>query len=207
MPGTQPNAVNTATNAEETANQNPNVGPAAEQNAANTGTQESNNQGSTTDLPDDYGSPVTFEEIISDPEYSKEYRKLVDREVSKAIASYKDNHNVNVDEIVKQKVNAAVSEVKFEATLNEKLRAAGVIDVAAYKAHLDLDVLKEDYDFESNVIDGIDELIEESKSEVPYLFKQEHSQATGAAQTGFGESKSEPKNLNDALKQKFNIKK
>lgn len=192
-----------AANAEGTANQDPNVTPA--QNAE--GTPAPNNQGSEVDLPGDYGSPVTFEEIINDPEFSKDYRKMVDKEVSKAIASYKQNHDVNVDDLVKQKVNAAVSDVKFEATLNEQLRSAGVIDLAAYKAHLDLDVLKEDYDFDKNVINGLDELIEGSKNEVPYLFKQEHAQATGTTQTGFGGNKPEIKNLNDALKQKFNIKK
>ena len=162
----------------------------------------------TEDLVDEeVGEPVTFEDIINHPDYQSEYRKAIDREVSKAIKSYQKNHQTDVEKIVGEKVAEQVREVKFNASLKEKLHDAGVIDTTAFIAHLDLDTMRESYDDESEEFNGFAEMISQAKEDMPYLFKQENTvSTTGQAQNKFGSNKPEIKDLKSALKAKYNIK-
>lgn len=167
-------------------------------------TQNIESQEEETYLPDDYGEPVTFEDIINDPVYGKEYQRYVDKAVGKAISSYKAGHQEDIDALVAERVNEAVNAVRFESLVNETLREAGVMDLTAYKAHLDMDILRECYDPETNTINGMDELIAESREKVSYLFHNDKNRnmATGAAQGGFG-TKTAPTTLEAALHQKY----
>lgn len=156
------------------------------------------------DFPEDYGEPVTFEDIINDPEFNKEYRKAVDREVSKALKSYQKNHNTDVEAMIESAVAEQVNNVKFQAKLNEDLKDAGVIDTTGFIAHLDMDVLREAYDPETNEIDGMAEMIVEAKKLYNHLFNQDNKKVvTGMAQAQFGGTKPQINNLRDALQQKY----
>lgn len=152
------------------------------------------------------GESVTFEEIINHPTYQKDFRKAVDREVSKAIKSYQKNHETDVEKLVSEQVSAKVRDVKFNATLKEKLHDAGVIDNTAFIAHLDLSKLKESYEETTESIKNIDDVISNARQSMPYLFKQENSQpfSTGQKQEGFGSKPtSEVHSLRDALNMKY----
>ncbi len=153
------------------------------------------------------GESVTFEEIINHPDYQKEYRKAIDREVSKAIKSYQKNHETDIDKLVSEKVSAQVRDVKFNASLKEKLRDAGVIDNVAFMAHLDLNKLKEGYEEGTDSFKGLDEVIGSAKQTMPYLFKQEESKglSTGKALSGFGDNKKQITSLSEALHAKYKI--
>ncbi len=159
----------------------------------------------TTDLDDDdLGQEVTFDEIIKSEAYAKDYRKMVDKEVSKAIKSYQTNHQNDVEALINQKVAEQVNEVKFKACLKENLLRAGVIDTTALTAHLDLEELKKSFDVEKESIKDFDKLMATSKEKMPYLFKQENQNvATGQAQTKFGGGKPTAHNLREALAEKY----
>lgn len=167
--------------------------------------QESDIKDNDVDLEEDeLGQKVTFDEIIKRKAYEKDYRKMVDKEVSKAIKSYKTNHQSDMEALISQKVAEQVNEVKFEACLKENLLKAGVIDTTALIAHLDLKELKESFDVEKKSIKGLDALITSSKEKMPYLFKQENqSVATGQAQNSFGGGKPSAHNLREALAEKY----
>lgn len=158
------------------------------------------------DLPEDYGEPITLDDIMNDPKLSKEIQKLVDKKTTQAIKTYQKNHDVDVEQMVAQKVAEQVNEVRFNAQLDKALSEAGVIDQAGYKAHLDINVLKECYDPETNTIEGMDELIAESKKSLSHLFKQEGKPTiTGMAQTKFGASGKQVQGLRGALKEKYGM--
>ena len=149
------------------------------------------------------GEPVTFEDIINHPDYQKEYRKAIDREVSKAIATYQKNHTSDMESVIASKVAEQVNEVKFNTRLNEILKDAGVIDTLAFKAHMDMDALKKAYDPNANDISGMDELIKNTKESLSYLYKKEAPIITGQVQNKFGNGSSKITNLRDALKEKY----
>jgi len=163
------------------------------------------NEDDSEDWPEDFGEEVTFDDIINSETYKSEYQKAIDREVSRAINSYKKNHDGNVSAAIAEEVAKQVNHVKFEAKLNEQLKDAGVIDLLAFKAHMDLEALEEEYNPETNSIEGLDALIAEKKESVKYLFKQDN-QATGAAQTAFGGNEKKVETLSDALRQKYKVK-
>ncbi len=172
------------------------------------GTEENLDKGNAQALDSsDTGESASFEQIINHPDYQKEYRKAIDREISKAIKSYQKNHETDIEKLVNEKVSAQVRDVKFNASLKEKLRDAGVIDNVAFMAHLDLDKLKESYEEGTESFKGFDELIANSKQKMPYLFKQEEQKAvsTGKALTGFGNNKKAPTTLSEALHAKYKI--
>lgn len=166
-------------------------------------------QGETQEdyYPEDYAEEVSFEDIINDPMYSKEYRRMVDKEVSKAIKSYQKNHDMDVEELVRTQVAEQVNEVKFQSKLRESLKDAGVIDTVGYMAHLDMDVLKDCYNPDTNEIEGFEDLITESKKQVPHLFKSEDKGVvtTGQAQEKFGGNKGSITNLSDALHARYKL--
>ncbi len=168
---------------------------------------QTNEQVETELVNDENGKNVTFEEIINHPDYQKEYRKAIDREVSKAIKSYQKNHETDIDKLVSEKVSAQVRDVKFNASLKEKLRDAGVIDNVAFMAHLDLNKLKESYEEGTESFKGFDEIISNAKQTMPYLFKQEEQKAlsTGKSMTGFGDNKKPISSLSEALHAKYKI--
>lgn len=158
------------------------------------------------DLPEDYGEPITLDDIMNDPELSKEIQKLVDKKTTQAIKTYQKNHDVDVNKMVQEAVAQQVNEVRFNAQLDKALSEAGVIDQDGYKAHLDMDILRECYDPETNTIEGMDELIAESKKSLAHLFKQEGKPTiTGMAQTKFGGNQRKPQGLREALKEKYGM--
>ena len=156
------------------------------------------------DLDEEIGQEVTFDEIIKSEAYSKDYRKAVDREVSKAIKAYQTNHKTDVESLINQKVSEEVNKVKFQASLKENLMKAGVIDTTALIAHFDLKELEKTFDAEKESFKDLDKLINESKEKMPYLFKQEkQGTATGQVQSSFGGGKPTVNNLREALAQKY----
>lgn len=174
-------------------------------------TQETEQQESVEEnadyYPEDFGEEVTFEDIINDPTFAKEYRRMVDKEVSKAIKSYQKNHDMDVEELVRTQVAEQVNEVKFQSKLREALKDAGVIDTVGYMAHLDMEVLKDCFNPETNEIEGFEDLITESKKQVPHLFKAEDKPVitTGQAQEKFGGNKTSITNLSDALHARYKL--
>lgn len=174
-------------------------------------TQEEVDEGTESEeegeyLPEDYGEPITLDDIMNDPELSKEIQKLVDKKTTQAIKTYQRNHDVDVEQMVAQQVAQQVNEVRFNAKLDKALSEAGVIDQDGYKAHLDMDILRECYDPETNQIEGMDELIAESKKSLSHLFKQEGKPTiTGMAQTKFGASGKQAQGLRGALKEKYGM--
>lgn len=159
------------------------------------------------DLPEDYGEPVTLDDLMNDPELSKEIQKLVDKKTTQAIKTYQKNHDVNVEALVNEALAEKVNEVRFEAQLDKALTEAGVIDQEGFKAHLDMNILRECYDPETNSIEGMDELITESRKQLAHLFKQEGTPTiTGMAQTKFGgHSGNTQPGLRGALKEKYGM--
>lgn len=168
---------------------------------------ESNAQGGNELNDIDDGTIATFEDIINHPDYRADYQKAVDKAVSKAINSYKKNHDTDIEKLVSEQVSAKVRDVKFNASLKEHLKDAGVIDNTAFLAHMDLQKLKDSFDDTTESFKGFDELISESKEKMPYLFKVEKEvpNTTGQAQNSFGKNKKEIKTLQDALHAKYKI--
>lgn len=173
------------------------------ENIENTGAQNTEIK-DNKDLDEEIGQEVTFDEIIKSEAYAKDYRKAVDREVSKAIKAYQTNHKTDVESLINQKVSEEVNKVKFQASLKENLMKAGVIDTTALIAHLDLKELEKTFDAEKQSFKDLDKLINDSKEKMPYLFKQEKQGiATGQVQGSFGGGKPSASNLREALAQKY----
>ncbi len=149
------------------------------------------------------GQDVSFDDLLKDEKYAKEFQKRVDKRVSEAVKTYQTNHKTDVDALINQKVSEEVNKVKFKASLKENLLKAGVIDTTALIAHLDLNELEKTFDADKEEFKGLDKLISESKEKMPYLFKQEKQGATGQAQTSFGDGKNTAHNLREALAERY----
>ena len=171
-------------------------------NTEGTEVQESQTEGNANSSID-VGDPVTFEDIINHPDYKDDYQKAVDRAVSKAINSFKKNHDSDTEKTIADKVNEAVNAVKFDATLKENLMKAGVIDNVALMAHLDLKDLRTKYDPNTGVIKDLDKTIESAKEKMPYLFKNEGTQSNGQQMNGGFKKNVEINSLAGALKAKY----
>lgn len=147
---------------------------------------------------------LTFEELLSIPEFKKEF----DRKVSKAINTYESNAKkdgiiMSKEEIekIKNEHTNQMKELKFELALTKEINKIGTIDEIGFKAHLDMEKLKQSFDEEKNTISEFTEMAELIKNQQQHLFTNNKSQ--GNKIDGFVVNKNEPTDLHSALREKF----
>lgn len=162
-----------------------------------------NNQNTNEDTTED----ITFDDVLTDPEFKKEF----DRRITKAINTYdktikESGKIIESSEYEKLKNESAqsIKDLKFELALTKAIAKTNPNDDIGYKAHLDIAKLKETFNEETGEISAYFEMAESIKANQSHFFKSDNL-AQSIEINKFSADK-EPENLNQALKQKFEVK-
>lgn len=113
-----------------------------------------------------------------------------------------EEEQVDLDEIIDQRVEARINEERFAGCVQSLLERAGITDMQGYLSHIDLDDLYEHYDPATDTIPGYEDLEAEMREEYPFYFGTE---AGGMDHGTFGGNDG-PLNLRDALMEKYGAK-
>lgn len=189
---------------------------------ATLGTDEANSEGSEGEDEQE----LTLEDILkADPAIKAEFDRKMQAAIAKHDArlqaagagnqrnsaeqddaGYEDDQSeeeqVDLDEIIDQRVEARINEERFAGCVQNLLERAGITDTQGYLSHIDLDDLYEHYDPATDTIPGYEDLEAEMREEYPFYFGTE---AGGMDHGTFGGNDG-PLNLRDALMEKYGAK-